>query len=237
MGNTTSTEVTGILPVSTSFVYEDLIIHVQKIQNQMIETIKFLDDRWINEKKVRNQLKSRSLIFVDPYENQTINTYMDHELISTVFNKYKKDYVPKYLRQWIKIGKMNQNEITPVNECELRSSVSKYTDGYQFITYGEVTVWVGDYEYLPRLKAVLRVRLSDNMEKIKVYLKEQQKVVNIELKSFIINQNVKPNRKNWEEGTILKSEDTIMSGQLYKDNYIIMAKIIKDKVNYSCFFF
>jgi len=237
MGNTVSTEVTSISPLATSFVYEDLIIHVQTIQNQMIEAIKFLDDRWKNEKKVRNQLKSRSLVFIDPYGNQTINKYMDHELISTVFKKYKKEYVPKYLRQWIKIGTMNQNEIVPVNECELRSNVSKYTDSYQFITYGDVTIWVGDYEYLPRLKVVLRVRLSDNMEKIKVYLKEQEKVTNIELKSIIINENVKPNGKDWEEGTILKSEDTILSGQLYKDNCIIMAKTIKDKVNCSFLFF
>ncbi|CAF1015637.1 unnamed protein product [Didymodactylos carnosus] len=62
---------------------------------------------------------------------------MDHELISTVFRKYKKDYVSKYLQQWTEIGPMNQNAISPLNDCELKLSVSKFSDGYQFITYGK----------------------------------------------------------------------------------------------------
>jgi len=38
------------------------------------------------------------------------------------------------------------------------------------------------------------------------------------------NSYAEPSKKNWEEGTTLKSEDTIMSCQLYQDNCIIMAK-------------
>jgi hypothetical protein len=72
------------------------------------------------------------------------------------------------------------------------------------------------------------------MEKIAMQIKEQQQqqqVTNIELKSCMIDQNVKPNIMNWTEGTPLKSEDTIISSQLYRNNCVIMAKIVNAKVN------
>ncbi|CAF4276103.1 unnamed protein product, partial [Adineta steineri] len=59
----------------TSFVYEDLILHIQAVQNQMIEISKFLDD----QRKIDKELKSRSFTFVDPYGNSTVHKYMDHE--------------------------------------------------------------------------------------------------------------------------------------------------------------
>ncbi len=70
-----------------------------------------------------------------------------------------------------------------------------------------------------------------------MHLNERRKFPNIELKSFIINPDAKPNEKDWDKGTTLEPESTIMSGQLYQDNCIIMAKIIKEKVNCSFFFF
>jgi hypothetical protein len=227
--------VAAIPTMTTSFVYEDLVSHTQAIQHQMIEIVKFLDDRWKNEKKVQNELKSRSLTIIDPYGNSIVNKYMDHELISTVFRKYKKDYVPRYLHQWTKIGTMNQSNIVPLRECELKSTVSKYADGYQFVTYGEITVWARSYWNSAPLKFVLRLRLSDNMEKINIHLKKRQKCTNIELKSCIINPDAEPNEKDWDEGKTLKLEDTIMSGQLYQNNCIIMAKIFNEKVNRNCF--
>jgi ubiquitin len=231
MGNKMPKEVSSVvIPtvsiVSNSFVYEDLVAHVQTIQNEMIEAIKFLDERWTKEKKIHNQLKSRSLTIIDPYGNPIGNKYMDHELISTVFKKYRKDYVPKYLHQWIKFGKINENRIRPLKECELKSTVEKYTDGDQFITYGEVTVWMAHNEYVSPEKLVLRVCLTNNMEKIIMQLKEQLKVTNIEIKTCLVYQHIKPNRKDWNEGTALKSEDTIMSSQLYQNDRIIMAKVI-----------
>jgi hypothetical protein len=211
----------------TSFVYEELISKVQAIQQQIMENIKFIDER------KKNELKSRSLTFVDPYGNLIINKYMDHESISTVLKKYKKDYVPKYLQQWIKIGTMDRNVISPLSDCEMKSIVSKYEDGHQFITYGEVIVWAGNYESLSPRMIVLRVLLTDNMEKIKIRLKEQKPFTNIELKSIIINQNTPPNNESWTEGRALKVDDTIMSCQLYQDNCTIMAKLIKEKVNFN----
>ncbi|CAF4130706.1 unnamed protein product [Rotaria sordida] len=104
----------------------------------MLQMENILDNQWKTEKKIQNELKSRSLTFIDPYGNRTVNKYMDHESINKVLRKYKRDYVPKYLQEWTKIGTMNENIISSLNECELKSTVSNYVNGHQFITYGEV---------------------------------------------------------------------------------------------------
>jgi hypothetical protein len=219
-----------ILTKPTSFVYEDLISQIQTIQNQMIEMETSLDNQWKTNKKIQSELKSRSFTFIDPYGNRTVNKYMDHQLISKIIKNYKKDYVPKYLQQWIQIGTMNENRISPLDECASKSTVSKYANGHQFIAYLEVNVWVGTYEDPWPRKIVIRVLLTDNMEKIKMQIQEQQQFINIELKSCTIDQNVKPNSTNWSEGTTLKSDDTILSCQLYQNNCFIMAKISNQKV-------
>ncbi|CAF1322517.1 unnamed protein product [Rotaria sp. Silwood1] len=213
----------------TSFVYEELVSQVQKIQNQMLQIENILDNQLQTEKKIQNELKSRSLTLLDPYGHRTLKKCMDHESINKVFRKYKKDYVPKYLQEWIKIGTMNESIISSLNECELKSAVSKYENGHQFITYGETIVWVGSYEDSWSRKIVLKVLLTDNMEKIKMQIKKQRQFTNIELKSCTIDQNVKPSREHWTNGTPLKSEDTIMSSQLYQSNCIIMGKTTNQK--------
>jgi hypothetical protein len=217
--------------IATSFVYKDLISKVQAIQLQIIESTKFIDEQQQNQKKIQNDLKSRSLTFVDPYGNLTVRKYMDHEMIGTILKKYKTDYVPKYLQQWIKFGTRNKDDILPLGDCEMQSTVSKYPDGHQFITYGKVTVWAGNYQYLKPKHIVFQLLVSDNMEKIKIHLKTCERFLNIELKSIIINQNTPPNNESWNEGKTLSLDDTIMSCQLYQENCIIMAKLITTKVN------
>ena len=221
----------AVIPnMPTSFVYEDLIAKVQMIQNQMNNIQIVLTNRWKIEKRKRDELKSRSLVFNDPYGSRTVIKYMDHEFIHNVINKYKKDYIPKYLQQWIKVGIMKDSIILPLNDYELKSNVSQYKDGYEFITYGEVVVWVGTYNNAPSYRVVLRILLTDIVEKIKTRLKKFQRFTNIELKSFITNPNAEPNEKNWNEGTILKLEETIMSCQSFQNNCIIMAKVNEEKV-------
>jgi hypothetical protein len=242
MGNKTTRQVistaapaaVAISTVSTSFVYEDLISHVQGLQEQIIEITKFLDDRWKNGKKKRNEFKSRSLTFVDPFGNSIVNQYMDHEIIHTIIKNYKKDYVPKYLQKWIKIGIRDGKGISPLTDCQMKSTVSEYPDGHQFITYGEVTVWTTNSDVFYPQKLVLAV-LTDNMLKIKMHLKQRQQFSNIELKSIIINKDTQPNNESWNHGNVLKLDDTIMSSQLYQDNCIIMAKLTKANVTYFDF--
>ena len=81
---------------SSTFVYEDLVSHVENIRDSTNDMKEMLDHR------TQIGLKSRSLIFVDPYGNQTISKHMDHELIIDIFKIYKEDYVPKYLQSWIR---------------------------------------------------------------------------------------------------------------------------------------
>jgi hypothetical protein len=223
----------AVMPtLPSSFVYEDLVLHVQAIQKQMSEIDNILDDQWKNKKNMRNELKSHPLTFIDPYGNQMIDQHMDHESIDKLTKQYKKNYVPKYLKQWIKIGTMNENGIFSLTDCDLKSTVSNYTDGCQFITYGEVILWIGSYDNCSPQKFVLRVLLMDNMEKIKCRIKEQQHFNNVELKLGEINENTGPNEKYWDEGKTFNLEDTIMSCRFYENNCVIMAKVSKQKVSY-----
>lgn len=233
----TGVEVPVIPTVPTSFIYEDFVSHIETVQDQINGITTFVDEQQKNDKKVQNELKSRSLTFVDLYGNPIVKKYMDHELIGTVLRKCKKNYVPKYFHQWVKFGRIIENVILPLDDCELKSTVSKYAGGYQFVAYGEVNLCVLRYgSYTVPLNFVIQVRLSDNMEKIERYIKERQIYTTINLKSSIVNQNIQPTKKDWNEGTALKSEDTIMSAQLYQDNCVIIAKIHNEKVSSNFFF-
>jgi hypothetical protein len=214
----------------TSFVYEDLISQIQTIQNQMTEMETSLDNQWKINKKIQNELKSRSFTFIDPYGNRTVNKYIDHQLIGKIIKNYKKDYEPKYLQQWIQIGTMNENRISPLDECALKSTVSMHANRQQFIAYVEVNVWVGNYDGSWPQGMVERVLLTDNMEKIKMKIKEQRKFIDIEIKSSTVDQGMESNSKNWLQGTALKSDDTVLPCQLYQNNCVIMAKINNQKV-------
>jgi hypothetical protein len=59
------------------------------------------------------------------------------------------------------------NAISSLNNFELNIAVSNYANDCQFISYGEITVWVGGYEYQSPHPFTLRVILTNNMEKIK----------------------------------------------------------------------
>ncbi|CAF3799018.1 unnamed protein product [Rotaria sordida] len=230
-GNSSTASSTAVKPTeATSFVYQDLIFHVQTIQHQMIEIEKFLDDQCKNQKKIQKELKSRSITFIDPYGNSITNEYMDHELINTLFKKYKKNYVPKYLQQWIKIGIMNQDTIiSPLDEYYLKLSVSEYPDGYQFITHGELTILIEYHEDIALQQFVLRVLVTDTIEKIKMQIQKLRKLPNIELKSFIaVDQVSRTTTQNWNEGRTLKLDETVLSSKLYEDNCIIIAKVLQE---------
>jgi hypothetical protein len=221
--------------ISNAFVYEDLVFKVQALQLQIAESIRLLYERMKDEKNVQNDLKLRSLIFVDPFGNSITNQYMDHEMINIILKKHMKYYVPKYLQEWIKIGTRNGNFLLPLTDCELKSTVSKYDDGHQFITCGEVVVWISICESLPFQKIVLRVILTDNMDNIKIALNEHQQFSSVELKLSQGDPHTKPNDENWDKGQTLKLDDTIISCKLYENNCFIMAKLIKANVNSDIF--
>ncbi|CAF3379802.1 unnamed protein product [Rotaria socialis] len=225
-----ATSTAAISKLSTAFIYEDLVFHIQAIQQQIIEIVKFIDDQCRNNKKIRKEFKSSSLTFIDPYGNPTTNEYFDHQIISTIFSNYKNDYVPKYLQKWIKIGKMNENVISPLSEDQLNSSVSEYDDVYRFITYGEVNISIIYSDNRLPHSFILPVLLTDNIENLKMQIQKLQKLKNIELKLLILNVDTQISTACWNEDQRLKSDGTVISYKLYEDNCIIMVKVLGESV-------
>jgi hypothetical protein len=215
----------------SSFVYEELVSRVQNIRNQMIKFETILHDRCKYETTIPNELKSRKFTFIDPYGNRTDGTCVDHEPINNMIHVYKKDYIPRYLRKWIQIGIMKENIISSLSDFELKLAVSNYAADSQFISYANITVWIGADEYTSPHPFVLSVLLTDNMKKIRSQLVQFGQFEHIQLFSLIANQDKRPNKDNWNEGTLLNSEDTILSRRLYEDNCIILGKIGSGKVD------
>ena len=149
-------------PSITSFVYEDFIAQVQAVQQQMIE----MENQCKTNKKISDELKSRSIAFVDHLGYRTVHKCLDHEQLIKVVKNYKKNDIPKYLQKWIKFGVMIDNSISSLIDLQLKSMVSNFENGQEVHCYGEVNVWIGTSEdYWPR-KIVVPACLSDNMEKV-----------------------------------------------------------------------
>ena len=217
--------------IPTSFVYENLISHTQQLQNQIELANKILDDQWQNQKKTSQDFQSRSFTFVDPHGIRTNDKFMDHELINTVFRKYKKEYVPRYLKPWIKFGLVNENSITILNDQQLQSTVSKFENGTVFSSYVEVIAWVGNYQKMQPRKVLLTLLPLTNMETIKEELKKTHSCLDIELRSLNISEeSITPISFAWNNGTTLKLADNIISSKLYENNNFIMAKLIERNV-------
>jgi hypothetical protein len=71
------------------------------------------------DKKIQNKLKSRSFTIIDPFGNPLVNRYMDHQLLSKIFENYTKEYVSKYLQPRIRLGRIYKNKIEPLTMSEL----------------------------------------------------------------------------------------------------------------------
>ena len=211
--------------MSSSFDYEDLVSHVQRIQKQIIEIENVLNNRQKTRKRKRDELKSRSLTFIDPLGSHISNEHMNHQLIDKILKNYKRDYVPKYLQQWTEIGIRKENESELSNYFKFKSTVSQYADGFEFISYGVVTVRVGYYDNSKSVKLTTQVLLTDTIEKLKIQIAKIGEFTNVELKLGDIEENVNPNEADWNKGIALKSDDTIHSSRLYEKDRIIMAKV------------
>jgi hypothetical protein len=114
---------------------------------------------------------------------------MDHELIINILNKYKEDYVPKYLQQWIKIGFKNENKISLFDDQKYKSIVADYTNVFQVFTYGLVTVRIATEKDSHLRQLTLPVLLMDTMEKIKLQLQTCFEFTDLELKLWKENES------------------------------------------------
>ena len=157
---------------------------------------------------------------------------MVHELLSSVLKKFKKNYVPKYLHQWIRLETSFKISLGQLKPSQLVLTVAEYHDERPIITYGKITVWIAHRINTPPYKLVLRMRLTDNVKSIQNHLERLTEFTNMELKACLIeDEDMNVTDKNWNEGKILKSEDTIVSKELYQDRCLIIAKIDTVKVN------
>lgn len=217
--------------IESSFVYEHLINHVKLIQNEIVKLSILLNGRIKSETSTKNKLKCRSFTFIDPFSNSIVIECRAHEYIKHVVKQFKKDYIPKYLAQWIRFGTQKLHCISELSDCDMQSTVSDYMNGSSFITYGELIVWFGNYENSNLEKLVLKVSLMDDMKTVISKIAKQRCFTNIELKSHISNENKKPNETDWNEAKLLSSEDTIMSSRLYEKSCVTLAKYTLEKVS------
>ena len=214
-----------------SFVYEKLIDQVQNIQNHLAQMTKNLARRLENGTAKREDVKHRSLTFIDPFGNATSIESMDHEVMKHIIHGYINNYIPSYLRRWIKIGILKDGEISSISETRSRAMVSEYDDGSQFIAYGEVNVWCRSDKNPSIGKLVLTVVLRDSMEEIGMRIGQMISFNRMELRSTKVDPKMPPSEQDWNNSTALTSGETILSTRLYQPDRIIMAKISENKVN------
>lgn len=215
---------------STSYVYEDLILKVQSIQTQMMQMETELDKQ-LQGNRAKSEVKSRRFRFVDPFGNQTEVECLDHESIVKVLKNYKKNYVPKYLQQWIRLSIMNGRSISPLSEANLKSTVSDFPEDQLFVAYGQVYVWIAPAGLSFLRNITVTVLMADNAEAIQAKIKQQHPFTDIELKTATVDQNQTPNSTHWTEGVLLKPESTTMSSQLFQEHRVLLAKINTKKVS------
>ncbi|CAF3374843.1 unnamed protein product, partial [Rotaria socialis] len=121
--------------------------------------------------------------------------------------------------------------ISPLNENELKSSVSEHDDGYRFVTCGEVNISIIYREDVRPQSLLLPVLLTDNIEKIKKQIQQLTKLKTIELKSLLLKENCPMITASWNEGKTLNSNDTLLSSKLYENNCIIMVKLLEESAS------
>ena len=220
-----------IRPSPSTFIYENLIERVKAIQQLATGIDKVLRDQLTDEQIKRNGLKFRTFTFVDPFGNKMTHEHMDQQLIADVLRKYKKDYVPKYLHKWIKIGIREQTAILPIAECDATSNLSTFANETEFVAYGELPVFIGRYETAIPTKLLLRVSVVDTIETIKTQIEELGRSGEVELRYHTFDGSGRPTASDWEQGQAVRAEATVASFRLYRENCIVMAKISTSTVN------
>ena len=218
--------------MTTSFFYEDLISHVQSIQKLMVKVEHQLSDQSQGDKKQEAKLKARSFTFIDPHGNPIVTEHLDHQSIGVVIKKFVKEYIPKYLQGWIKIGTINPQKAFKCDEVEMKSFVHQYPDGQQFVAYGQITGWIVDANDSWFEPLRLCVQLSDSMEKIKSHVRRSRLITaDLELRLSLMESNAKPKAEDWYNGKQLQANDTIMLCKFYEKNRHLLLSISTGKVN------
>ena len=95
--------------------------------------------------------------------------------------------------------------------------------------YGEITVRIKYREAVRPKKLVLTVHPTDSMKNIAEQINQKLQCTVMEIKSLVLKEKHKLEGEDWNNGTSLKFDDTVVSAQLYQDNCIVLAQC-KDTV-------
>ena len=200
----------------------------------MIEIESELSDRCQVDKREATMLQSRCFIFVDPHGNAINTEQLDHQSMDVVMKKFRRDYIPRFLREWIKIDTSIPKNGYPCDVIELKSFVHEHPDGQKFFTYGQLTVWLQGEISAEFKPVVFAVQLYDSMEEIKSRIRKSQFLPDdLELRSCLIQDQEKPQAKHWENGQRLQPNDTVMSRKFYEKDRCLLVKVIPEKVKCS----
>ena len=112
---------------------------------------------------------------------------------------------------------------------QLQSTVADYPDGQEFLTFGEMTIWIGNGEHPALGKLELKLFLMDRMEKVDDAIREYRSFQTVELRLCHLDPSSQPTRTTWNEGKTLNSTETILSARLFEEHCIIMALL--DRLN------
>ena len=218
----------------TSFRYDDVISNLQYIRTKMIEIESRLSNRCQANKKEATLLQSRCFTFVDPHGHPISTEQLDHQSMPVIIKKFRKDYIPRFLKGWVKIGTSIPQEASACDEVKLKSFVHDYPDGQRFFAYGRITVWLYNRFKSEFRPISLSVRLSESMEAIKSRIQQSRFIqADLELRSCLTRHGEKPQEAQWEKGQRLHSNDTIMSCKFYDQNQCLLVKVILETLESS----
>ena len=94
-------------------------------------------NQWKTNKNIENELKSRSIVFIDHLRYRTIHKYLVHEQLIELVKNFKKNSISKYLQKWIQFGIRIGESISSLTDLQLKSTVSNFENGQEFHCYGE----------------------------------------------------------------------------------------------------
>jgi hypothetical protein len=210
----------------TSFRYDDVLGALQCIRTQMIDNKSELSKRCQADKKEASVLKKRCFTFVDPHGHPISTQQLDHEPMDVVIKRFRKDYIPGYLKKWVKIGTSIPKKASECDEVKLKSFVHEYPDGQEFFAYGQITVWLYNRSKSEFKPIDFSVQLCDSMEEIKSRIKSRFIQADLELRSYLIQDGETLGAEQWKNGRRLHPNDTVMSYKLYDRSQCLLVKVI-----------
>jgi len=219
----------------TSFVYEDLVARIIKMNDQVNQVNQTIEERSNNDQNVQRQLASRSFVFIDPFGNRMKHRYADHWTIHKVVQKFKKEFCPKYLHSWVHIGLFQNDQIHPLTDDQLRQPLSEYPHDQEFITFGQIKIIIANERCQLLQERLINVVLNDKLEKVEREVrnirervwKKPNMVRQIDLKLGQSDSSMAFDTDRWYQGNACRVDETIFSTQLYQTNSFIMAKIVE----------